>query len=430
MPQPDARVFLGMPGYGELTAGAARSFWRATKLPDRQVHHQYNEGSLLAANFNTLWVSALNLGLKDWSVDYFAMQHADVEPADWWLDTLIDEMESNDLDLLGVVVPIKDPKGLTSIALDRPDRDTWRPLCRLTMTDVHRLPPTFTSADVGYPILLNTGLWVCRFDPAWASKVRFTINDRIVFNRATNSYMAQCEPEDWYFSRLCHELGLRVGCTRKVPLTHRGSFTFPNDRAWGESFDSAWIAASPLPESTPERFVMPDITGWLRWEEGRELARLARGKRVLEIGSYYGLSTVCLGRMAWSVVALDWWDGRGTAERRYTLDEFVRNIERFGLKGVVSWGTPDMLPGFDADFDLVFVDGAHDRASVESDIERVLTLLAPGGLIAFHDYNSHADPGVAEAVDALISRGGEMVCLTESLAVVDPAALTLEAING
>jgi hypothetical protein len=67
------------PGYGEQTAGSARAFWRATRLPDAQVVRRLREGSLLAANFNGLWCDALNLA-RAGRPDYFAMQHADVEP--------------------------------------------------------------------------------------------------------------------------------------------------------------------------------------------------------------------------------------------------------------------------------------------------------------------------------------------------------------
>lgn len=242
-------VFLAQPGYGEVTAGAARAFWRATRLPDGRVCRQYNEGSLLARNFNALWCSALNLDAVR-RVDYFAMIHADVEPQDWWLDVLINELESRDLDILGAVVPIKDPKGLTSLALDHPDGNTWQPLCRLTMSEVYRLPETFTSEDVGHPLLLNTGLWACRFDQSWASQVRFTINDRIV-RTPDGRYVPQVEPEDWYFSRLCHELGLKIGATRKVKLAHRGGAAYGNTCPWGEPFDSAYISESPIPAEIP-----------------------------------------------------------------------------------------------------------------------------------------------------------------------------------
>lgn len=246
----EKRTYLGMPGYGTLTAGAARSFWRASARPDL-LHFQYQQGSLLAANFNALWCGALNLQHAGGRVDYFAMQHADIEACDGWLDVLIAEMEARELDVLGVAVPIKDPKGLTSLALAHPSGDPWRVLARLTMTEVHRLPETFTSADCGHPLLLNTGLWVCRFG-AWAHQVRFTINDRIAFNTKANRYEAQVEPEDWYFSRLCHELGLRIGATRKVPVAHAGEMRFTNQQPWGtDAHDTMWVDASPIP-GTPE----------------------------------------------------------------------------------------------------------------------------------------------------------------------------------
>ncbi len=418
----DPLVVLSMPGYGEITAGASRAFWRATQLPDDRVVHAYREGSLLAANFNALWCDALNLARSGRQVSHFAMQHADVEPQDWWLDTLIAELEARDLDVLGVAVPIKDPKGLTSIALQRPDGDTWRPLCRLTMTEVFRLPETFTAEEVGHPLLLNTGLWVCRFNESWARKVHFTINDRIVID-PEGRYVPQCEPEDWYFSRLCHELGLKVGCTRKVLLTHRGHASFTNGGAWGQPFDSAWIDKSVLPE--PEGFDMPDIDGWLRPEEGAALAELARGKRVLEVGSYLGLSTVCLARTAESVVSVDPHDGRGTEVRQDTLPGLVANLERYRVGSNVHispYVFGESHASAYAPFDLIFIDAAHDEASVADDIARALPLLAPGGLIAFHDYHSPVDPGVTAAVDALIGSGGTLLNVVGSLAVVRPPA--------
>lgn len=241
---PDSRVFLGMPGYSSLTGGASRAFWRATRLPEDRVYYSQSSGSLLGYNFNALWSQALTLEYRGSRIDHFAMQHADIEPPDYWLDDLIAELEARDLDVLGVAVPIKTHNGLTSIALDRPDGDTWRPLCRLTLAEIHRLPETFTSEDVGHPLLINTGLWVCRFDPSWARKVRFTINDRIVFRTDLDAFVPQVEPEDWYFSRLCHELKLRLGVTRKIPLVHRGDAGYSNAHPWGDTHDSAWLDRS------------------------------------------------------------------------------------------------------------------------------------------------------------------------------------------
>ena len=245
MTQP--RTFLGMPGYGKQTADAGRGLWRA-RADMSNVAVEYRSGSLLAMNFNTLWCSALNMCQRGDRVHYFAMLHDDIGPQECWLDALIEELEEKNLDVLGVAVPIKDHKGLTSLAIDNPG-DTWMPKCRLTMHEVLQLPETFTSEDVGGDLLLNTGCWVCRFDPEWARKVHFTISDRIVFNKATDQYEAQVEPEDWFFSRLCHELDLKVGATRKVRLMHRGDTDFNNYSDWGsQPFDRAYVTESQLPK--------------------------------------------------------------------------------------------------------------------------------------------------------------------------------------
>jgi hypothetical protein len=237
-------IFLGMPTYGKQTTGAGRGLWLASRNMDA-VFVQQSSGSLLAANFNGLWCSALNLALDGTPVKYFAMLHDDVAPQDFWLDDLIAELEANHLDVLSVVVPIKDTKGLTSTAID--GEDNWRPKCRLTMSEVMSLPETFTGEDVGGDLLVNTGCWVCRFDLNWATKVCFTINDRIMFMPETGRCEAQVEPEDWNFSRQCNRRGLRIGATRKVAVSHRGEGDFSNQRVWGQKFDAAAVTESQLP---------------------------------------------------------------------------------------------------------------------------------------------------------------------------------------
>lgn len=410
-----------MPGYGKQTATAGRGLWRACRSMEN-VCVEYRQGSLLAANFNGLWCGALNRSQGSGRVDYFAMLHDDIGPEDFWLDKLIDEMESRDLDMLGVAVPIKDRKGLTSLAID--GEGTWRAKCRLTMHEVLGLPETFTSEDVGGSLLLNTGCWVCRFDPAWARKVHFTINDRIVVDAKTGQYMAEVEPEDWYFSRLCHELGLKIGATRKVQVTHRGEFDFDNVTAWGNPFDAEYVRKSTLPNSFPR-----EIPGWLDPEEGAALAELARGKRVLEIGSYCGKSTVCMARTAEHVAAVDYFDGRATPFPMSTAGEFEANLDRYEVAEKVTVCHPEAeipMPGYD----LAFIDGAHDRASVEADIDKAIGVLNPGGLIAFHDYRTHPgdcdgnwDEGVTSAVDAFLRDGAELIERHKTVAVVRPPAL-------
>lgn len=425
----DKKTFLGMPGYGRQSAKAGRALWRARRDMSN-VAVEYQAGSLLACNFNKLWCTALNMVHRGERVDYFAMLHDDVGAQDFWLDTLIEEMEAKNLDVLGVVVPIKDLRGMTSIAVHTPG-DNWNPECRLTMHDVFELPETFTSEDLGgQKLLLNTGCWVARWNQEWCRQVRFTINDRIVFDKPQNAYRPEVESEDWYFSRLLNDMGLKIGATRKVTVRHEGDVEFTNELPWGtDSFDHESTfrerRVSPVPGAFPY-----DIAGWLLKPEGKALAEIAAGKRVLEIGSYCGLSTVCMARTATHVTAVDYFDGRGTPNPGDTLERFKSNLERHGLREKVTIQYPDWLERGELprpEFDLVFIDGEHTREAVFADVVKACNLLAPGGLIAFHDYKAPCHQGVEEAVDALILDGGELISVTETLAVVrPPAAIPLE----
>lgn len=421
-------VCLGQPSYGQLTAGAARGFYRASD-GRLKVHANAIQSSLLAQAFNILWCWMLNRRRNGDPVSYFAMLHADVEPEDFWVDKLVDELEAKGLDVLGAVAPIKDRRGVTSIAMAHDSGDPWRVHGRLTMREVYRLPETFTSADVGRPLLLNTGCWVAKVGD-WCPKVHFTINDRIAFSKEKDAYVAECEPEDWFFSRLCHELGLKVGATRKVRLGHRGDMVFHNSHPWGtDSFDEQGLKRSVLDEAVdPDAaadWFPHDAAGWLLEEEGRELARLAAGKAVLEVGSYCGRSTVCLARAAKSVTAVDTFDGRGTDLPGDTLRTFLANLERYGVAAkvrAVRGEASATLPKLPPVYDLAFVDGSHDRDSVARDADLAARLLRPGGVLVFHDYATAVNPGVTEAVDELVNAGGAMLSRCESLAVVRPPA--------
>lgn len=415
--------YLGMPSYGELTPGAARAFYVASRSGELGVQLRHEQSSLLALNFNTLWCWALNARHRGERVDYWAMQHADVEPDPGWLDVMVGELESHGLDVLSAAVPIKDQRGVTSIAMARDDGDPWRVHGRLTVRECHRLPETFAAKDVGRPLLVNTGLLLVRWDQEWAKQVHFTVNDRIVFNPEKESYFAEVEPEDWFFGRLANDLGLKVGVTRKVRVGHRGPMTFGNDRPWGTMrYDEAHLTESVLDAGLPP--FPHDVPGWLTEEEGRELMRLAAGKAVLEVGSYCGRSTVCLARTAGTVSAVDTFDGRGTALEGDTYPTFLANLERYGVadKVAVYRGTSGkVLPPMPPVFDLAFIDGSHDFKSVLRDAALAADCLRPGGLLAFHDYDNAADPGVRAAVDALAARGAAVLSTCGSIAVVRPA---------
>jgi predicted O-methyltransferase YrrM len=204
--------------------------------------------------------------------------------------------------------------------------------------------------------------------------------------------------------------------------------TFINTKPWGTNpFDVEACSKSPVPGAHPH-----DIPGWLLPEEGKALSELARGKRVLEIGSYCGLSTVYLARTAASVTAVDYFDGRGTGEPNDTYPHFLAAMQRHGVADKVTTRHPDddsPLP----EYDLVFIDGAHDYESVCKDIEKAKRVLAADGTIAFHDYREYPgatdgrwDEGVTRAVRELVANGYELTTTTGTLAVLKPAALLLE----
>lgn len=430
------RAMLCMPGYGGVAASAMFGALKATRTPEN-VEYGYREGSLLAATFNGLWCDGLNYKYVDGKqLDYWAMQHSDIGPEEYWLDTLIEEMERNNLDVIGVAAPIKDSRNLTSIALERSDGDPWRPLCRLTLPEIYRLPETFTAEDVGHPLLLNTGLWVVRFDDWVKQGLHFTINDRIVYDTKLKYFIPKCEPEDWNFSRQLNRLGVRVGCTRKIRIVHRGPWEWDNITPFGSmsEFDDEWISHSVIPD---DGFRFPyGVDGWLTFNEGRALYDACKGKRVLEIGSYCGLSTICIAQGAESVDSVDPHDGRGTFIPQNTLPKLQDNLMRFSVfeKIKIHVCTTDeyvVKPRFGEDdfaFDVIFIDGAHDYKSVANDILKCLPLLASDGVLLFHDYNSLKDPDVTKAIDEVIAAGGKLISTHDSLAVVKPpAAVLLEA---
>src|SRR4029077_11328726 len=80
----------------------------------------------------------------------------------------------------------------------------------------------------------------------------------------------------------------------------------------------------------PEALTLPE--GWLTSAEAAALAEIAAGKTVLEIGAWLGRSTVALARSARLVVSVDHhhgppYDGNGS-----TLQRFLSNLERLGIK--------------------------------------------------------------------------------------------------
>jgi predicted O-methyltransferase YrrM len=159
------------------------------------------------------------------------------------------------------------------------------------------------------------------------------------------------------------------------------------------------------------------------------LAALAEGKVVLELGSWYGRSTVLLASVAKMLHAVDWHLGDAHAGASDTLAPCAQALRRHKLEGraVLHVGrNEDVLPMFkDGLFDLVFVDSFHEGGAVQKDVDLVRRLLVPGATWTFHDYglnfiHNGVPFGVTGVVDRLAKETGRKVELVESLAVLLP----------
>lgn len=208
------------------------------------------------------------------------------------------------------------------------------------------------------------------------------------------------------------------------------------------------VAPPPLPEpprptllsTLPILERMRPVRGWLEDDEADLLiAAAAHACRalpdvpaVVEVGSYCGRSTVVLGSIVQAldpggaVYAIDPHQGEvgavglGVQRTTPTFRAFQQTIARAGLGGVVR---PVRQRSTEVDWDapirLLLVDGLHDYDNVSADFRHFEGHLAPGALVAFHDYADYY-PGVRRFVDEVAAGGGfRWVGRARSLAVVE-----------
>lgn len=157
-----------------------------------------------------------------------------------------------------------------------------------------------------------------------------------------------------------------------------------------------------------------DVRSSVSFAECLLLAELSRGKRVLEIGSWLGRSTIAIASEAESVTAVDWHQGDPDSGFEETLPGLRANLDRYGITNVevIVARIEDAAHELDpASYDGVFIDAAHDVDSVRGHWWIAQKRCRPGGWVAFHDYGLF---GVTEVVDEL-----ELIyAAADSLAVV------------
>ena len=183
--------------------------------------------SLLGLSFNLAWCEALNRR-EELDLTHFAMIHSDVAAEPGWLDKLIDLMTEHQADVLSVVLPICDGRGLTSTGTMDPHTGQ---VTRFTMRELEEMPATFGTHDVdrsSQAMAVNTGLWLCDFTQDWVESVCFAVQDAI-YKTPDGIFQPRNMPEDWAFSLKCHGALLKVMATRAVKATHFGRYAYRND---------------------------------------------------------------------------------------------------------------------------------------------------------------------------------------------------------
>ena len=203
------------------------------------------------------------------------------------------------------------------------------------------------------------------------------------------------EGQDARVISVCGELRLPFWYTAPCLVEHAPLVSaFNTPTAYAPDFDPDYRLELGSGFRPPE-----EVPGWLVLPEAELLWRIATGREVLELGTAFGRSAVCLAQSARRVVSVDVADQSEAAEwvRRYRVADKVEFVRGDAAEVCRRLAGP---------FGLVFIDTAHDTASVTRDIAAALPLLEPGGLLAFHDYPNRGWPDVRKVVDEHARRLG------------------------
>lgn len=170
----------------------------------------------------------------------------------------------------------------------------------------------------------------------------------------------------------------------------------------GNCFDSRYLDPSEVP-------------GHLALVEGIWLGTVARGGKVVEVGTYRGRSTCFMAREARQVITCDNFKGQGVLrpDQRPVDFSIVRrnwteNTTACGVKDRIVLIETSSIEAYaviekilETPFDLAFIDGSHREENLFCDV-RFANFIGIGGIIAFHDYWDARYPDVRNVVDRFI----------------------------
>ena len=136
-----------------------------------------------------------------------------------------------------------------------------------------------------------------------------------------------------------------------------------------------------LAEETREKTTMPAMM--VGSVEGRFLGflvRALRARRVLEVGTFTGYSSICMARALppeGRVITVDVNPETTEIARRYATEAGV--VDRIDYRVGPASGTAETISGIEGPFELVFIDA--DKDGYVDYYEAALPLLADGGVI-------------------------------------------------
>lgn len=156
-----------------------------------------------------------------------------------------------------------------------------------------------------------------------------------------------------------------------------------------------------------------DIPTYTTTKQGALLQKLSVNKTCLEVGAYYGFTTVCMAQHAKMVYSIDTHRGDVHLGRKDTLQSYLAYLQKYKVLSKVAvliGESTEILPRLEQYFfDLAFIDATHTYEAVSTDIALVepLMKLNTDALIAFHDYEEPAEHtlGVTQAVNEAIEEG-------------------------
>ena len=158
----------------------------------------------------------------------------------------------------------------------------------------------------------------------------------------------------------------------------------------------------------------PTVPGWFHY--GDQILMLVERYRPMvcvELGTWLGASAIpvarAIRRWGGTVTCVDTWAGDvhppESSVRQSTpwmLVSCARNIVEAGVGAhvrLIPATTLEVAATWTQPIDYLYIDAAHDYASVRADLEAWVPHVTPGGVILGDDYGHRLFPGVQQAWD-------------------------------